>query len=361
MGLSTATLAGHRATSARLTIPKWGASYADVVVDGDAVLSGRVDLVIADLIFKGAVLSGGPAKGHADYCVVAGAGGWGKILKKKSYANDAGVKVSTVLRDAAAEAGEAIDLSTVSASDRVGPAFVRPEGRASQVLEQLRPAGWYIGEDGVTRIGARPKTTLPAGVSHGPVDLARGKVTLASDSIAKILPGLSVDGLEVVDVQHELSIASGLRSTVWGSRFGGSSRALESFRRVFEQLDPDRAFRGVYEYRVVSLSGERLNLQPIRVSTGMPDLPRVPVRPGVAGAKSTLMPGTRVVVGFIDADGARPFVLGTEDPDGSGFKPLLTEIDASTFVKLADGVRPMAATGDVAVIFPIVGTTRVLG
>jgi hypothetical protein len=88
-----------------------------------------------------------------------------------------------------------------------------------------------------------------------------------------------------------------------------------------EQLDPLERFRGFYEYRVVTQEGERLNLQPVRVATGMPDLKRVVVRPGVPGCKAQHTLGSRCIVGFIDADPARPCVVSFEDAQSGGFSP----------------------------------------
>jgi hypothetical protein len=320
-------------TSASVSIPAWGAWFAEVSVDGEKTLSGSVTLTIADLTLNGTVLSGGPAKGRSHFRIVGGAGGWGRTIPAKAYANDAQVKVSTVLGDAAAAVQET--LGTVS-SDRVGPAFVRPSGPAGWVLEQVAPRGWYVDEAGVTQIGARVAGKLPAGVTHGPVDLARGSVTLASESISAILPGLVVDGLTAVDVLHEISAEGGLRSTVYGARSAGSSRIPDAIWAIVDQYDPDRRFRGVTEYRVVTVDGNRLNLQPVRVSTGMPDLRRVPIRPGVAGCDGTAALGSRVLVGFADSDPGRPFVAGFEDPDGDGFQPSALKLRGDT-VELLGG------------------------
>lgn len=354
-----ASLAGKRVTSARTTIPGWGCWYAEASIDGEHSLSGGVELVLADLKLHGTVLSGGPQKGRSSFVIVGGKGKWGTVIPRKSYANDAGVKVSTVLGDAAREAGETLEISS---SDRVGPAWTRNEGPASKVLQILAPAAWYMGEDGVTRLGKRPSVPFTEKAPRvTPVDLARRTVTLASEKIATLVPGAVVDGIEAVDVLHEIG-PSGLRTTIYGEQSFGGSRELAALRALLEQLDPHRKFRGVTEYRVVTQTGERLNLQPVRVSTGMPDLQRVSVRPGVSGAKAQVMLGSRVLVGFVDADPARPFVAHFEDADGEGFTPLLLELDASTVVKLADGLRPMAATGDLAGgIWPIAGTTRVMG
>ena len=330
----SATLNSILATSARVYLPAWGVWYAEVDIDGEHTLTGTVSLVVADLTLVGTVLSGGPENGRSHYRVVAGKGGWGRTIASKSYANDAGVKASTVLLDAADACGETILASTLPTT-RPGPAWVRDETRARATLDHIAPRGWYVGEDGVTRIGARTPGTLPAGVTHGPVDLARGCVELASESIAAILPGLVVDGLTAVDVLHEVT-PDGLRSTVWGAR-GGSSRALDAFRAIFESCDPDRPFRGQSEYRVVSRSGDRVVLEPVRVSTGMPDLSRVVARPGLPGCKGGAAVGSRVLVAFADSSPARPYVCGYEDADGSGFVPTTLVLDASSSIKLGDG------------------------
>lgn len=363
MAQVNATLAGKRVTSARVTLPKWGIWYAHASVDGDVNLTGRVELKIADLTLRGTILSGGPSKGRSEFRIAGGAAGWARTIPSKSYANDLEVKASTVLVDAAQAVGETIDTTSFSATERLGPAYVRPDGPASRALELYAPSRWYVGEDGITRIGSRPATTLPAGVTRvAPVDRARGSVELASDSIARILPGVIVDGLEAVDVEHSISADGGLRSFVLGKLAGTSSRRLSAWRALYDQIDPDRRFRGAVEYYVVTQEGERLNLEPVRVSTGMPALRRVPVRPGVSGARSDVALGSRVIVIFLDSRPSRPVVVGFAEADGEGFTPILTEINASTVVKLADGTRPMPATGDLAGgIWPIAGTTRVLG
>lgn len=343
MGLTTAaiTLGGNKCTDARIAIPAWGASYADVAVDGEVTLSGAVTLTIADLAVQMTVLSGGPAAGRSFFRLVAGAGGWGKSLPRRSYSNDAGVKLATVLGDAATAVGETLDPTTIDQSARLGSYFVRPAGLAGQLLEQLSPNAWYVGEDGKTRLGARPTSTLTAtATATTQVDLARGTVTLASETIAGILPGLVVDGLTAVDVEHEASLKGGLRSRIWGKQGGGASRRLAALRAIIDQLDPDRAFRGIYEYRIVTQAGERLNLQTVRVSTGMPDLERVVVRPGVPGCKATHTLGSRVLVGFVNADPGAPVVLAFEDAEGPGFDALTSIFIGPTAPVVSVGALP---------------------
>lgn len=350
--MATATLNTNRVTSARVDIPAFGCWYADASIDKAVALTGAVTLQIADLTLSGTVLSGGedPGTARSHYRIVGGKGGWGRTLPAKSYANDAGVKVLTVIGDAAKACGETIDASTIAASDRCGPAYARPAGPASRVLENLKPGAWYVGEDGVTRIGARPASSPSIKGPRLRVDKARGIVEVAVENIAAILPGASIDGVAAVDVRHEIN-EKGLRTTVWGRQ------RLDALRKTFEAFFPELPYLAPWEYRVVLLNGERLDLQPVRSSSGMPDLQRVPMRPGVAGAKSTLVPGTRVIVQFIDGDPTRPHVTGFEDSEGGGFKPLLTEIDANTLVKLGAGAKPAIAAGDLAGgIWPCVPT-----
>lgn len=341
--LSSATLAGHLVTSARATLPAWGCWYAEVAVDGEVPLAGRVELVIADLKLQGTILSGGPEKGRSSYRVVAGAGGWGKTIKATSDTNDAGVKLATVLGAAAREVGET--LAPIDPSQRVGPGWTRPRGPAHLLLDSLAPRAWYIDEAGTTRLGARPKTELVAKAARiTPVDLARGVVELAAEQIATLVPGVVVDGLQAVDVEHAVSAEGGLRTKVWGARGGPSSR----FHEAIAALLPDLRFVGVSEYRIVTQEGKRLNLQPVRVSTGMPDLRRVVVRPGVPGCEATYTPGARVLVGFVDRDPARAYVAGFADAEDEGFVPIMLTIAKGTF--------PAARMGDAVVAGPFGGT-----
>jgi hypothetical protein len=350
-----ATLNDQRVTHARVHIPAWGCAYAEVSIDAPKDISGLCTLKVADLSLKCSVLSGGSdGGGRAHYRLVAGYGGWGKVIKKKSYANDAGVKLGTVFTDAATECGEVADYN---GQDRLGPAWTRPKDLASGCLERLAPSSWYVGEDGKTRIGKRPSTKATVKYARGEIDRAGAKVTVAANEIASLLPGVEIEGLSAVDVMHELT-PKRLRTTIWGNVGGETSRSLAALKALLEQLDPYRKFRATYEYRIVLVEGDRVSLQPVRSSLGMPDLRRVQVRPSVPGCKPTFIPGTRVGVAFMDADPARPFVVALEEVGGSGFKALNLEIDANVLVRLGAGVKPAAGLGDMAGPFPI-ATTQV--
>lgn len=354
----TSSLNGINVTQARVDIPSWGVWHAEATLDEEAELSGEVTLKIRDLTLTGTVMSGGSSQGRSHWRIAAGAGGWGREIAAAAYANDAGVKYSTILEDAARAAGETIEATTLPTTKAPG-AFVRERAPAARVLQLLVPEGWYVDENGVTRIGQRASAALSVDAERGPMDRARGTVTIATEQIATVLPGVIVDGLQAVDVRHEVT-SSGLRSTLWGAGIAPTSRRLASLKRLILSLLPDYRYRGAYEYRVVTIEGARLNLQPVRVSSRMPDLRRVPVRPGVAGCTAEVALGSRVLVTFVDADPARPVVISHEDEDGDGFAPvsltLVGEDDAA--LDVADPTRRVVRYGD-QVSIPVVGAAAV--
>lgn len=363
-----ASLSGHRATvGTRLQIGASGVWWAEVSLDVEAVLTGRVALVLADMTLSGTVMAGGVGPvGRSRYRIAGGAGQWGKTVPAKAYANDAGVKASTVLVDVAAACGESIDPATLP-TERLGAAYVREEGPAARVLEQVAAGAWYVNLDGVTKLGRRVAVSLKTAAPIQSVNRARGVVRLAPESVLDLVPGVVVDGLEAVDVMHEVT-AEGIRSTLWTKGIGTDSRQVVALRRLLEQIDPDRRYRATYEYRVVTQDGERANLQPLRVSAGMPDLQRVPIRPGVSGARADVALGSRVLVTFVDADPARPVVVGFEDADGGGFVPIKLKLDATAelnlgadaiVTKIAGGTLPIARQTDPVVAGPFAGTITV--
>ncbi len=352
MGLASATLSGARATAARIQIPAWGVWYADATLDAARSLSGRVSLAIADLEASGTIVSGGPGASQTDraaFTVVGGAGGWGRIIPPKSYANDAGVKASKVLLDAAREVGEELDGASLAAADRpLGPSWVRPAGMARDVMDAVFPRGWYVDLDGRTYVGRRPAVASKGGTLQN-IDRAMAVATLAADSISGLVPGATVEGLEAIDVEHEIDASTGLRTRLFATRGGNGSRRLDALRKIIESMLPDRRFRGIYDYRVTTPAGKRWNLQPIRVSTGMPNLLRVPVRGGAAGYEATLaLTGATVLVSFVDADPSRPAITGFDSPDAPGFLP----ID----ITIAQGLLGVARMTDPVVAGPFGGT-----
>jgi hypothetical protein len=339
--MSTATLSGHRVTRARVQLPAWGCWWCECEIDEEIQLSGRVELKLADLVLVGTVVAGGPSKGSSRYRIAAGAASWGTTIPAKDYAADAGVKLRTVVADAAKAAGETLALDSVPTTS-IGSKWTRFEGPASRVLELAASEAWYVGEDGVTRLGRRARVDFTAQATRGEHDVSRGTLELQAEQIATLVPGVVVDGVEATDVQHDLD-ATRLRTTIWAKAFTQNDRMLAAYSKLIEQLLPDYPYRGVFEFRVVTQEGERLNLQPVRASLGLPSLRRVRVRPGLPGCHATVTPGTVVLVQFVNADPARAVVTSFEDAEGPAFMPIFLDLGDGPTLGVARMTDPVQA------------------
>lgn len=328
--MSLASLNSVAVTRLLAQVPDWGCWWADVNLAEAETLSGRVTLTLADKTLVGTIVSGGAANGTAAYRIIGGAGGWGRELAAKPYLNDAGLKMSNVIGDAAAAVGETVESAPAT---RMGSHYARTVGPASRVLHLLTPRAWRVDFDGVTRFGARTYTTYTGDAARSRVDPQGAIVELATEEIGALVPGVVVDGARpATDVEYSLDSK---RLTVRVYSSPRTSRRLEALRRIFEALFPDLKYRGVFEFRVVTQTGERLNLQPVRAATGLPDLEQVPVRPGMAGQRATVTLGERVLVAFADADPSRPQVVSHEEPGGPGWMPILLELGETPTLGIA--------------------------
>lgn len=329
--MSLATFADHAVSKARVSWPTWGLWWADVDSSDPVEASGRVTLNVATTAFSGTVVAGGAFDGRAAYRVVAGAGGVNKPLPKKSYVNDAGITLASVLSDAAREAGETI--ANVP-STRLGPHYARQEGETfGDLLQRHCAKNWYADIDGTIRIGKRAVTTYDGSAPRVRVDLRGAVVDLAVDSLDGLAPGVQIDGSKpATDLQVDLTPE---RMTVRVYAGARTTRRLDAITRLIRAAFPSLAYLGTWEYRVVTQSAERLNLQPARVASGMPDLRAVPVRPGVSGVKCKVLPGELVLVCFADGDPSRPQVFAHDHADAPGWMPLEFQIGGPAALPIA--------------------------
>jgi hypothetical protein len=312
--LTFATLNDTPITGGVVQVPSFGAWWAYVDLAEDVALSGLVTLKIADKTLLGTVIDGAPDTGRASYRVVGGHGGWGKELPAKPYNTDTGVKRSTVIGDAARECGEVVEGVPTT---RTGPHYARAVGPASDALNALAPQAWRVDFDGVTRFGERSAVAYAGDGSRTRNARARGVFEIVTDTIGDLVPGVTIDGSQpATDVEYRVDSKS---LTVVVYTDPTLDDRLSALRRLVLSLFPELRYTGTFEYRVVTISGERLNLQPVRIASGMPSLGRVPVRPGTAGLKSIATLGELVLVVFADRDPSRPQVIAFDAPDAPGF------------------------------------------
>lgn len=337
--MSLAALDGHAVTRGLVQVPAWGAWWADLDLADAEELTGAVTLTIGGATMQGTIVHGGAVDGRAAYRVVGGAGGWGRELPRRAYANDAGVKASLVLVDAARAAGETVaGLPTT----RLGSHFARAEGPASAVLNLLAPRAWYVDADGVTRLGARPTAAYSGDGTRTRVDPAGRVIEVATEEIGELVPGVTVDGsAPATDVEYQID-PQRLTVRVYTGAPAHANRRARALGAILDALDPWRRYRGTFEFRVVTQSGDRLNLQPVRAASGLPDLARVPMRlpPGV---RADYTPGALVLVTFVDGDPSRPCVISGDAPDAPGWMPVALELGGPGALGVARLTDPVIA------------------
>jgi len=204
---------GIRATSARITIPPEGVWTADLSLDVDKAPSSAVTITLADLVLKGTVIASEGLAGARTLRVLGGAAGWRKIIPAKFYRHAVGVRLSTVLGDAARETGETISIATDVV---IGDAFVRMAGPASRLFRHFVET-WYMSTNGISIIAARPAGVVSGRVEVLSFDGASGRAVLATDTPAQLVPGRTLTTPTLAkktlrEVVH--TVASELRSEV---------------------------------------------------------------------------------------------------------------------------------------------------
>lgn len=325
--IGAATIAGHPVVAARVHVPSSGPWFADVELEGDPDVEGQVTLQLGELALVGTVdaTRSGTFGLQRKLRLVAGAGSWGKLLGAKAYHNDAGVRALTVAEDAAREAGESLGDAT-PASTTIGKDYVRPSGVAARALEDaLGGANWWVDYDGVTQAGTRIPVAAVAGtyevLEHDP--RARLVVIAVDDLEAVGIGSVLTDRLDAPQTVRELELevtSASARIRAWcGEGVGG--RLASAIRNVIARATEGRLF-GLWRYRVVTLSGDRVNLQPINLAAGLPDLANISMVPGVAGAHAELALGAEVLVEFIEGKRTAPVITHFAGKDGNGFVPV---------------------------------------
>lgn len=216
------TLNGARANVARLHVPAGGRWLVDVELDGTDVPTGAATVTIGGLTLVGTVAStfSGSFVGVSRVRVVAGAGGWSKVVPQRAYHDDGGVRRAMLLDALAREVGETIETS--GDTTRLGVDFVRYAAPGARALDAvLAGIPWRVDFDGVTRYGARPAAALGEGAELLDVDPRARLMTFAAPSPAAVPIGALVTdarmGAPLVVREIEATVTAGAaRILAWG-------------------------------------------------------------------------------------------------------------------------------------------------
>lgn len=217
---SGATVA--RVMNGRVHLPAWGAPTAVVQLAEDDPIPTTGVLQIGDFSQVMTVEKTGPYGGSRGVWLVAGANGWRRTIQRQFYSDPQGVKLSSVIGDAARLCGETVVLGADFASRVLGQFWARAEAPASHTLNRTIGNSWWINPLGVTQIGDRPASVIE--VDFDPVAPIRpelGMYTIATEDLAPWVPGASFtkpgildDALTISSVSIVLAVGGKLRLEV---------------------------------------------------------------------------------------------------------------------------------------------------
>lgn len=216
-----ASVDGQRITYALIRIPYSGAWVADLDVDTDKTITGKVETRVGNLSMTGTVdprFSGAFAM-NTKLRVVAGNGKIDAVLKAKDYANDASIKAQTVVADIVREAGEILDPD-YSDTMRFGPHYARESAPASRLLRQMVGSRWWVDLAGVVRIGDRPRSEVPGDYEILDFDPRTKIATVSTDNpesirIGSVLRGRLANPLVVLGLNLSVE-GDKVRLICWG-------------------------------------------------------------------------------------------------------------------------------------------------
>lgn len=356
--MSLLAINGQRAVTFALTIPAYGATVADVSMASAMALGASADLQVGNLHVKSAVFRAAPFAGVQSARIVGGYGGWRKVIKARGYSHEAGVRMSSVLGDAARECGEKIN---VVADRALGLSWVREKARGERTLHQLAPNSWWIDTAGVTQIGAtRSSALIKSPFTVVTWQGGRGRFEIATEVYEDWMPGRTFSAPTITGVQTVNTVMmtgdndGKIRTVILTEANRGENRLLDEIRSVIRSEVPSLSYCAFWQYKIVSVNGKKISAIPLDPNGIMPPLADVPPMPGLMGETVTQTIGNTCIIAFLDASPAGARWISA---DGDA---LSVAIDATLEVKIGAGTRPIIGAGDFAGPFPCV-PTQVLG
>ena len=185
-----ATVGDQRITSGSLLMPYYGSWAADFDVPTPEAITGAVQVTIGGLTLQGSTYRSAAFAGARSARLVGGTGGWRHQLTGRAYGP--GVTASMVLRDAAAELGETVN---VVVDTPLGTNYVRPAVSGGALLRMLAGQLWYIDQAGVTQVVARRPSAVVSS-AFTVIDRAgdEGMLDIATESPEEWMPGNTFSG-----------------------------------------------------------------------------------------------------------------------------------------------------------------------
>lgn len=347
MGEFWAQINGVPLTSGRFSVPRYGvpAGSFKLADDSKPFPTGAATLEIDDRSFSVTVARVTSTAGEVTLQVVGGSGGWGRDVPVKHYHSDAGVTAKRVISEVAGEVGEKIAGNSTFRSTVVGTAYSRQRGPAVRTLNDLAEF-WGVREDGLTYCGARPLNALDPNVAILRHDTASRLVEVYVSRFSALDSSCRRDDL---DDGFESLVFNGYRIefdghnvqtflTVQDVDGATGDRFTQAFQRLANQEQSNPHLWGLYEYEVVRMVAQRIDLKIVDPVSGVPDL--VAVEQWLGPATSAVLPaGVRVGVMYRNGQASKPSIVSVRSSD-----------DITLLALGGDSPVPVATVGDLVQI-----------
>lgn len=201
-----------------LTLPRFGAWSALLVLDTDTAPSGATALVTDEgaTSYQGTIVRAREVYGRVEVLVVGGAGKLATQLAPKHYISVSARLVWADLLTDAGEASSAASDTSLLATQLTG--WTRLAGPAGDAMTRLCTqlgASWRVSLDGQVRLTATSASQAVKRKGDQQLDAAPADAAAVYSLAALDLePGQLLDGRRVSQVLHELD-AGRIRSKVW--------------------------------------------------------------------------------------------------------------------------------------------------
>jgi len=346
----TASVNGKDLLGAVITETVTGNWTAELEVDSDDALSGRVTIDIDGVVWLGSVARASLEEGRVHAFCVGGNGALGQELAARHYLTSS---MATHLRDILSPGGETLSATTDAALIHTSmPRWSRRRGTIGMLVAQVArdsDANWRVLRDGSVWLGHE---SWPAAKTAEWDELERvpGRLVLSTEAPV-VVPGSSLEGKNIVGVVTTLGPEALTQDITFADPDSVLDRAKRFMTGILESLIGHRLDYGAWYPSVVigqSADLETLELYPDSAVIRGQGIARVPLRHGLPGCKVQVTPGSRVILFFEDSDPQQP-AAGLW-PTGSGVLSLSIESTVALTLKapIINVQGNLAVTGNVS-------------
>ena len=124
-------------------------------------------------------------------------------------------------------------------------------------------------------------------------------------------------------------------------------RLLAAWRALVRAELPTLTYCAIYEYVVQAADGKHVDAAPSDTTISLPPLSKVAIGTGLPGTTCQPTVGSRLAVGFLNADPSRPIVVGVFDSSTDALTPIIKiagPLPTQAVARVGDAVGPFLVT-----------------